>query len=653
MTKEEKDRLKQGKTGVKVCSLLTSLAQPQNNQSTHLTTKPMGPRQIPCSECRRQSVKCVWPPQTPLSPVNGNPLVCIRCSKKPSHNCSGPERKSPKPCLSCKKSRAKCVRKDDLADGDCERCLKRGTRCQKAMDQFSASSGSSGTGTGSSSGSGSGSSDGSMSPASEKLSESAMLHMLDVQLALEGEASLTLLDRSCVFLHRDGKPFNRRVRIGQGGAPIDNVLTLIFVLAGVRYTTAQDIVGSSVPSLVPSSTLFPSDSLPLISRRAKAVRDLSNRIINSLAAIPVSSIAACDVARYVGAIDTAGLLCVLDRDESETWRRLSAGGVEKGVIELCDEVEARNRGRDEEEVRLLLSAVAKLAFREGVGSAAVGLPSLISSTFFHLSCGSHLGPPAKVVLSPELLTPIFTPSPYSATLDPDLQYLLRQTLLDGSLKALVQLTREVTRDFRLEVSSRAREWWDKTEELSNDIAEILDSVLGDPRRYGGQSEERVWMIARSLCSTTEFVSELDLMICEAVLLGGVGSEVDLLKEQATLRLRAYVKKAARRSGVILSGAESGSPIQIYHPIYFISKNLAAAVRIDVNSFLTLSSLERDWILRGLKFATYWEAEAAVTGGAIEDCMSKLSLREDKRERNFHGDAVAQRMVEQALRSMLS
>lgn len=59
------------------------------------------------------------------------------------------------------------------------------------------------------------------------------------------------------------------------------------------------------------------------------------------------------------------------------------------------------------------------------------------------------------------------------------------------------------------------------------------------------------MIARSLCSTTEFVSELDLMICEAVLLGGVGSEVDLLKEQATLRLRAYVKKAARRSGVIL------------------------------------------------------------------------------------------------------
>lgn len=106
------------------------------------------------------------------------------------------------------------------------------------------------------------------------------------------------------------------------------------------------------------------------------------------------------MARYVGAIDTAGLLCVLDRDESETWRRLSAGGVEKGVIELCDEVEARNRGRDEEEVRLLLSAVAKLAvesfslpvrdqeiitdvvvmffqFREGVGSAAVGLPSLM------------------------------------------------------------------------------------------------------------------------------------------------------------------------------------------------------------------------------------------------------------------------------------
>ncbi|ORY25567.1 hypothetical protein BCR39DRAFT_544062 [Naematelia encephala] len=72
-------------------------------------------RNVPCSTCRAKHVACAW--------VSGDPESCVRCTSE-NMQCSGPERKSRRPCASCLRSKSRC---EWPSFGDiCVRCASRG-----------------------------------------------------------------------------------------------------------------------------------------------------------------------------------------------------------------------------------------------------------------------------------------------------------------------------------------------------------------------------------------------------------------------------------------------------------------------------------------------------------------------------------------------
>ncbi|KAM0747147.1 hypothetical protein T439DRAFT_328916 [Meredithblackwellia eburnea MCA 4105] len=565
-------------------------------------------RQIPCTECRRVRVRCIWPEEG----EDGDGETCKRCLRRPDLSCSGPTRKSLPPCSACVKGKTKCVWNEDATS--CDKCLVRKNpcpgpmmieppckkhKCQKSKQIPSEV----------------------ISLKSEKLSQAATLNLFDIQLAYEGKGHLEELDFTCVqdaFAIKDN-PANPQLL---------DITTLLFVTAGVKFSAHEVIIGDTARTLPPKVSLItapdtsPDNFLLAGLRRASSLRTLSARVWAGFDFIdPDVPIPRDQILHYVSAVRLAAKVCELeDRDDKERVRRLLAWATEAAVRELSE------GDLSEEEEELLSNSAMQLAVREQVESIALRVPSLIPPVVYFTACKLS-GNPSLPKLSPSKFDVVFLPpiafSRYDLT-----QFIWKDLLAPVTDYLFTHI--RVLDLCRTDIKGSTNFWWKGIDALF-DYSEDIHNLIISHDKNNPEHADRVWAVLRSVYTAEQCSIDMSMMhhrmVDEIVMNSKKGVEdpeiVEIL-DGSSRRVRSMLIRMAKRMKLIMSSPAATLP-SLYYLLEQIVSNVSRIGCRFAACFQTLPREEQEWLLRALQFAAFWDASAATAVTELDHLMSGLSI----------------------------
>ncbi|KAI5476542.1 hypothetical protein MNV49_007552 [Pseudohyphozyma bogoriensis] len=461
-------------------------------------------------------------------------------------------------------------------------------------------------------------------------------------LAQEGIANLQLLQFTVV---QDSLSLART----PPSTPLNEVITLIYILSGLKFSSAPAIIGtvlspsSATPSTDPHTAVskisLASDPshLPIFgSTREPALQLLSQRIWDGLAQIAakvpvdgsVPSSCACGAdeefplpplsyGNATVAIAVIRLAAKITSAPTNATDRAKLREVVKWGTEMAANVivqeemrvaEGEMEGLRVEEKNLLRYSAAQLAIREGFESLSLGTASSLSPGTFTISASlSTL--PALPVITPDLLAPFFLPpSPQSRALSASMIW---GTLVPPAQDYTYHLMGATTRPVPIPPAT----FYTIIDEVLEYYDQIITVLLTDERRGG--NEEGVWRVLRTMFTGENCTVEMGFLAWRFYQKRG-----EAVPEEVGVRL---LEKIVRRLKIVLDAEQPLT--EVYHVLELLATNVDL-VGSDFSNFVARFDLEdQKWLSKALKFAGFWDGRAGEKGRELDALFEKMSLAE--------------------------
>ncbi|KAI5478067.1 hypothetical protein MNV49_005531 [Pseudohyphozyma bogoriensis] len=550
----------------------------------------------------------------------GRTVPCLELTLGPSDD----RRKLP--CAACKSRKSRCVWFED--SDTCERCTKNGKVCPGPYTPHSTVAGTTSTPPESPP----------LSPKNDALAKASTLSLIDVRLAEEGRIQIKALNEACIITGEGKEP--ETIRLSGPPGAVDEVITLVCVLSGVKFSSHPLILGalaSSLPTEISQITTFsPHDLSTYGTRRYHGVYSLSNRVWstlelsiappkprsnnNALARTADLQLRPEYVAKMISAMYLAAKSCNSPKkiESKRRVRKLFGWAVEQAVRIL----DAPREETEKVDMELMKASVYYLAVRETCESMYLGVASAVSDYAYMRCTECHFGTSYTLPTS-TTLAPFFVPTPLTSS---DFQHYVIP-LVTPPAKTSAALLRDIHNHAHTPaLFDKVDEWCATIDRFHEFVDTVTWRTISDPR-YNKACQSRVAGLLRGLYTAEQSFVELNLLIESGVRSarerGDRNARLPELEGLLGERLTCVLKRSSRRMGVIMS--ENASALDVYHPlnVFFCNLNVPGEMILTCISHLEPSEIKL--LNKAAKFAAFWDSGP----GALHAAMEAMTLEDGK------------------------